>query len=672
MNLLSYLRPKDEASGPGVRTEPDAVFYAPWSWRDEDGLYVSEAGHGWLYRDITAAAARAEDPAAALDDFFAALAGEEGDAGREVHLLATVRQEPAALPPNPTALRELQAAELAMLVPHRNLLLGVRLRTAGAKGRVTLRDALRAEVIAFLGEAVPDFSAFDKDREAVAKLLAAHGAEPVPPAATASAEGWMTYGAGPDLYFDERADACYLTTGERLEAVAVAGFDPRPARPSAQLLHDAAPSPTQVYSVRGVARRPGQGSRLRQPFLDSVSIVIARRVPQRRELLVDELINLPGVVIKPLPHRQLRAIEETLPGAAGKVSPYLKEVTGAKLTAAGVVSGARTGDQAGAYLGFTRPDAQLTFLDLSPAASITGPVVIAGDGAHQRTSVAASLGVQYATAGANVVVLAHADQATAYSGLGPTVPASAALSPGVADPFRSLDPDTATHICLYLLAEAGGDGYFTSADQERLLAAGKRARVLGAPSAHGLLQSVAPETLAKIESLAGRHAAVAAVFHPAPHIAPGGSPLDGRSSVIVEATGADVATYRFLARTSIAVSARGVGSLAVLDGPDMLMDAPDAAAWLSGSRYATARVILCGRPAQLRQATETVAGYGPRLVLGTDDPMAGASLLGIREDKALAGWWADRAAGDRPLAAGLLRDQSGHVSVLTAAPLIRP
>jgi hypothetical protein len=391
-----------------------------------------------------------------------------------------------------------------------------------------------------------------------------------------------------------------------------------------------------------------------------------------RELVADELLNLPGVKVKPLPHRQLRALEETLPGAGGSVSPYLKEVTGAKLAAAGVISRAHIGDKSGLYLGFTRPDAQLVFTDLSPTAPLTGPVVIAGDDANRRSQVTAGLAHQATAAGARIVVLTAGESVAQYKQVAPLVTAEQVLAhAGAIDPFTRVDADAAARISLYLLAEAAGESQFSADAQAQLVEGARHAAVLEAKAATAIMTGVRdPGAQAKIAQLRITHPAVAAAFGRTDQptsTAP--TALDGNKSAVIDATEADVASVRFLARTLLALAASRPGLVVVVDGITDLFSAPDASAWLSGARYQTARVIIAAPAQHLATNADTVAGFGPRLVLGSTEATLSAALIGLSPEQALTDWWKEQASGRRPLSSGIFRDADGHVTVLSAAPL---
>jgi hypothetical protein len=352
---------------------------------------------------------------------------------REIHLLSVNWEENAVAPDGtPEELTEFLDATLNFTVPNRALVIGVKLwssisaPTNASKGLIT---NLRNRATTLLQEDVPDLSHYDSDRRVVSEILSRNGAS-YPPDRTARSqmESWYNFGNGPDVTVLEAKDVLVAGQGDRIEMAAVMSFDtPRFLAPEAPwaLMAQTHQAGASVISVRGTLEpssisrnrvrraerkvlsqieeeaatgdieRPEQAETFqlaqdverfiisgREPLIANCSILMARRVgPEVPETYIDELRAVLGIEMKPLEHRQMAALDETLPCSSKRVNPFLQDVSVAMLAHAGLQGFSNLGDRRGAYLGLVDPDYVPCYLDPlgAPAANLPPGMLIAGE-----------------------------------------------------------------------------------------------------------------------------------------------------------------------------------------------------------------------------------------------------------------------------------------------------
>lgn len=463
-------------------------------------------------------------------------------ARREIHVLSVV-WESRVLPPEgtPPALVEYLDAALQMTAPRKMLVVGVKLRSSvtesllnsatGAKGsgRKKLKDQLKDVATQVLNEDVPDLTPYTSDRQAVTQIFDRNRATIPTSDVYDQLESWYNHGLGPDVTVLEGKDFLAVDGGDRLEMAAVMRFDnPVMRAPDATWLADAfnaSDSPATVVSIRGeiepatVARQRARSSQRRiaaqaeedaatgdlgrvedtitfqlaqemetmfaagEPIVTKCSMVLARRVNASAESYIDELRTRWGIKVTPLQHRQLAALDETLPCSSKRVNPFLQDVTIPLLAYAGLPAFGELGDATGVHVGLCAPDFTPTYLNPlgAPAANLPPACLIAGDPGSGKTFLAQSLATQSVLAGLQTIFInpKYSESLEPFARLvgGDVVKLSGVENEaGFFDPFRfTPDAQIAAKIANdYILDVLGSRGAGTgfSPEQEIALSAG--------------------------------------------------------------------------------------------------------------------------------------------------------------------------------------------------------
>lgn len=461
---------------------------------------------------------------------------------REIHLLALTWEENATLPQDtPEGLEPLLSDLLDAVVPVKAVLVGVKLfqtidTSSGVKGIVesAKRNASKA-----LGEEAVDFAPYEQDRKRVMEILRRNGASR-PPTKDVQRymESWYNLGRGPDATIVETRSELYIGDFDRLEFAAVMAFD----NPELQAPHDTwaltaqtTPSPASVISIRGqldpstvsrvrvrrsqrrmldqIAEEEASGDverpehtdtyqlaqRLeqfivsgREPLISNCSIVMARHVePNITTTYIDELRNDFGIELKPLEHRQLAALEETLPCGAVRANPFLQDVSVGMLAYAGLQGFSRLGDSTGVFAGWVDPEYPPCLLNPlgAPARERPPSMLVAGEPGSGKTMLMQTLAAQISLAGMRVIFVNPKGFDT-LDGLLEIVPEGERIGlseierqGGFFDPFRFVKPtpegrqvaaDIATQHILAVLGSRGTAGLGFTQDQEIALIAGMR------------------------------------------------------------------------------------------------------------------------------------------------------------------------------------------------------
>ena len=437
-------------------------------------------------------------------------------------------------------------------VAHKSLIIGVKLRSStteallnaatgsgrsGTRSKKKVLGQLKDVIVSSLGEDVPDLAPFEADLGNVDTILIRNGARPLSADASNQLESWYNLGQGPDATILEAKDSLIMASGDRLEMAAVMKFEnPVMHAPSATWLLDAmtsTQSPATVVSVRGeleaatVARTRARNSQRRiiaqveeeaatgdlarvedsitfqlaqqmenmfaagEPIFSRCSIILARRVGDGAESYIDELRTRWGIRVKPLEHRQLAALDETLPCSSKRVNPFLQDVTIPLLAYAGLQAFGELGDRVGVHVGLTAPDYTPCYLNPlgAPAANLPPGMLLAGDPGSGKTWMAQTIAVQCVLAGLQTIFInpkgfESMEDFAALVGGSVVKLSSVDNKPGFFDPFRFTDPGTAAKIANDFIMDvlgSRGAGTGMTPEQEIKLGSGlQRAAQAGA------------------------------------------------------------------------------------------------------------------------------------------------------------------------------------------------
>jgi hypothetical protein len=529
----------------------------PWKWRDSDGLYVSNNGEVWLYRQMRVHPLRWEDTDVKLElgsplaSLLYELADTSKDVGlglksltkaREIHILALTWEADAELPnETPEGLEPLLEELLDAAVPMKAVVVGVKLfqtidTSSGVKAII---DTAKRSTARALGEEDFDPRPYELDRQRVLDIMRRNGAaRPPSKAAQAQMEAWYNDGRSPDATIVETREELYIGDFDRLEFAAVMAFD----NPQLRAPHDTwaltaqtSPAPASVISIRGNLD-PATVSRVRvrrsqrhminqmeeeqasgdlerveqadtyqlaqnleqfivsgkEPLISNCSIVMARHITADVvTTYIDELRNDFGIDMKPLEHRQLAALEETLPCGQTRANPFLQDVSVGMLAYAGLQGFSALGDSAGVFCGWIDPDYPPCFLNPlgAPARERPPSMLIAGEPGSGKTMLMQTLAAQMALAGMRVVFV-NPKGFDSLDGLLELVPNARRIGlseiereGGFFDPFRfvaqtpegrQVAADIATQHILAVLGSRGVAGMGFTQEQEIALIAGMR------------------------------------------------------------------------------------------------------------------------------------------------------------------------------------------------------
>jgi hypothetical protein len=345
---------------------------------------------------------------------------------REIHLASITWDDLAVIPDDtPDALRAFLNETLSFLVPRRVLLLGVKLRSSvmdTGKASTTL-GALKGLATQTLGEDVPDLTNYEKDRAVVVDIISRYRGTVPDRDALNQLESWYNDGRGPDAAIHEARDLLYVDGDiASIELAAVTEFEeslmnaPYDSWILDALTHPDGPCmvsvrtellPSTVFrsqmrrgqrrmlsqleeeAATGDLERTEQSGVLnlakaledhvassREPWLTGASIIMGRRTRTAVETYIDELKATRGITVKPLEHRQLAALNETLPCSDVRVNPFTQVASISTLAYSGIQGYSALGDRRGAFVGLTDPDYTPCFLDfLGAPAGDTVPVM---------------------------------------------------------------------------------------------------------------------------------------------------------------------------------------------------------------------------------------------------------------------------------------------------------
>jgi hypothetical protein len=543
---------KRTKQGASTKVGPDTMWTTPWQWRDEEGVYVGTGGSVWLYRAVPLDPLDREDHDRKLDvgANLASLLGNIGATSsvpigairkfsnnREIHLVC-VTWEVEAQPPEGTnaELSDYLRETLGFPVPRRTLLIGIRLRSSvkSAVQNDSLSGQLKKVATKALLEDVPDREAYIEDREAMSMLCGRFGCRRPSPEELAQLESWYNLGRGPDATIVEGTTSLEVPGIDHYEISALMRFNtPVMRAPYApwvlsSLTHPDAPKVVSVRAElepavvgRARARRNQrrvasamkeeaatgdlervefsqtyeQAQELEQffvdagePLLTNCSILMARSIRPVKETYIDYLRQEFDIDMKPLEHRQIRALDEMLPTSNRRLNPFLQDVTIAMLAYSGINGFANLGDRTGCYVGLANPDYTPVYIDPSGAAkeNVPGAMLVAGDSGSGKTFFCQNLALQATLGGSRVIFVnpkANDSLAPFAQLVGGSVVKMSAMqtTPGAFDPFRYAPGPVAAEIATsHIVGVLGGDGGFTQAQELELASALKRGVLIGA------------------------------------------------------------------------------------------------------------------------------------------------------------------------------------------------
>jgi hypothetical protein len=663
-----------------------AVWTAPHSWADADGLYVGH-GRGWLYLELPLQLLRGTNPP--LNGLLRELAVVAP--GRSVHLVMHCWEERARVAEGtPAELAEYQMGAFTFTVPTRALLIGVKLRSSAqdsaAGGGVV--PSLLSGIDELLAEGVPDRDAYDADRDALTAVLRGYRAAPASRSAAAHLESWYTLGSSVDVRATERDDHVYIDDASTVQVVGVtavtAGGELR-THPSAGRRG------ASVVSVRGSLIGPRAGSTgpdQATGTLGRVSVIYGRRSSGGTAPLPVILRTLDGVETRPLPLRQLAGIDETMPCSDRTLNPSLHRLRGEHLQALGFVDPVTVGDDHGVFAGlagdgFSQP-MLLNPTEQSPVTLITGQ---AGAG---KTFLAESVAVQAHLAGVRVIYLST--DVGGGQGLVDLVDAAVLdlSDPSALDPYRLCDVVSATELARAVTGAAGGT---LSADERAGVDAGfRRAASLGRPGY--------PQAFGLADGVSGV-SKVAAAVAAAPLLAPFFSTDEPDSLVLprscVVRLGTLVALHGERAAPGIAATALDLAVAVIVrhalsaPGPAGTLVVIDGAAGVLTGAYTTAAVAavatanvrapvavwLATAETEVAAASAVTGSARRRFALAETAPAAADAafaLTGVTATEARRSWLAGcgpRVANDwvRRGALGLHLDAAGRRTSILIGPV---
>jgi hypothetical protein len=665
------------------------VWKTPAAWADAGGLYATLT-QGWVYREFPLTLLRPDaDGRVPLDDLTQQLAAQRPD--REIHIVLHAWEHQAQVPHGtPAGLADYLEPAMSFFVPTRRLLIGVRLDPApDTRSRLQVwKQDLNHALDTLLGEAVPPFADWAADRAAVTEILEAAGGFAPTTEAAAHLDGWYTLGAPVDVRADERDEVIALGVSDVIEMVAAAALTPGEHTPLP--LMPGGQRGSTVASVRGVLQpdesQPSPSAPRPTGFLNRASVVLGRRSQDARAPWPVTLRALPGLEQRPLPLRQLRGLEETLPCAPGRVSPVLHRLRAAHLAQAGVTDTGSPGDDTGLFLGLASPAfANPCFVDLlTPAAST---VLVTGEPGAGKTFLAESLAVQSHHAGSPVTYAAF----TTGGGQGfaelTGAPVVTVAAPGCLDPFRTLPAQTAAALVAATLPALVPD--LTAAELAGLQAGFRRAAAAGVTSFDQVLALASHKAAVARVRRAGKRDPLVALITGTP--APGQSPdlpigavLDFTAALagagetgLSRAQGAlvDLACATLLHRAAALRS--DLPAVVVLDGAGSALVGSATPAALTGPPGSVHTVVITS----LTSAAAPAAPHCTTVVcLAESDPAqarAAFSMTGVPLPENGTDWLA--AAGAtvedgtvQQAATGLLRDRAGRSTTVLIGPVPKP
>lgn len=544
MNIFKSFKDKKKTKS---NPETDAMWTTPWAWRDEDDVYVGTNTQVWMYRTLPVSPMEWEDDSTrlSLGARLASLLAEIGATSvppvaglkslatnREIHIVSTTWEVPVEPPKENSAnLKSMQKEMFDFTAPRRALLIGVRLRQNSPGSALNKSTMEQAKSIAtrILAEDVPDTDAYAADRSSIAAMMSRAGASLMTRDERNQLEAWYNKGNGPDTTLIEHMNTIEVPAYDTFEMSAVMRFNTKTMyAPDSQWLLEAAshrfgPSivsvraelePASVTRNRSrksqrklaasIAEQDATGDLERAEYreglqevedlegyirstneamLTKCSILLARPVRPADETYMDYLYNSYGIEVKPLEHRQLRALDEMLPCSSRRINPFIQDVNIAMLAYAGLNGFSNIGDSKGMYAGVAHPDYTPVYLDPAAASLENKPaaMLVAGDSGSGKSFLCQMLAIQAVLNGETTIFI-NPKGFDSLEGMakfvnGKVVKMSALEEePGAFDPFRYAPGPIAAEIATnHILSVLGGPDGLTQEQQLMVGAALKKA-----------------------------------------------------------------------------------------------------------------------------------------------------------------------------------------------------
>lgn len=336
---------------------------------------------------------------------------------REIHIQSITWQEVLTAPEgNPPPLADYQQDVYGVTVPRRALFLGVKLRPQimsrkeGSGSSQSIYRTVEEIIKQSIAEDVPRLDIVKDDAERLDRIFSRHDAKVPTRAEIAQLESWFNNGMGQDVLIDELSDHLIVDGGVPIQFAAAREFDvAQLTSPNDQWIMDAlshpgdAPhvvsiraelEPTSVTSGRarmsqrkiqanikeeedaGDLERPEDSETFKlvqefesylasetRPMLTNVSLLMCRELSDESETYMDFLEKGYGLHMTVLEHRQMLALDETLPASDVRVCPFLQDLNVPMVAYAGLQAFSALGDDRGVFTGFIDPDGAPLFID---------------------------------------------------------------------------------------------------------------------------------------------------------------------------------------------------------------------------------------------------------------------------------------------------------------------
>jgi len=514
----------------------DSLWTTPWQTRDIEDVYVGNNNSVWLYRSLPLTPLQWEDDNAKMGicSELATLLDEIGSLSvapisgikslgynREIHILS-INWEEDFTPDKQTSVKLsnfISETLEGFSTPKRALFIGVRLRHSGKNNKEKVLDKAKSVVTKLLLEDVTDRSLYNEDASIISSIISRYGGKKLSRDERNQLESWYNMGRGPDVTIVENVTSIDVSDYDTFEFSAVMNFgQPILYPPNSRWILDALThiDAPKVVSVRAelepatVTRNRARKSQRRvssaiqeesltgdlekveltdtfqmaqeferymvdvgDPILTKCSILLVRSVQPTNETYLDFLRNSYDIQIKPLEHRQIRALDETLPASSRRVNPFLQDITIAMLAYSGLNGFSNIGDKNGVFIGVADPDITPVFLDVkgAPNRNLPPAMLVAGDPGSGKTFLCQSIALQATLEGHPVIFINPKgfDSLKPLADLtnGQVVKMSAlAVKPGAFDPFRYAPPQIAAEIATtHILSVLGNREGFTQAQE---------------------------------------------------------------------------------------------------------------------------------------------------------------------------------------------------------------
>lgn len=455
---------------------------------------------------------------------------------RQVHIVSVMWDDVPQISDDTTyELREFIRSSVDFLVPRKAVVIGVKLRSSAASNAVKNAGGSPLQILKnlttnALGENIPDLAPFLNDKTAMDEIFRRNGARLPKNEILNQVESWYNFGKGVAVEMLEAKDVIYVDNEmDRIEFAAVRSFNnPVQHAPNFEWLLSASthPSGTSLVSVRGelepstVARSRSRRAQRKvmgqieeeratgdlekiedtitynlaqtvenffvgnsEPLLSNCSIIMARRDDNSDETYIDFLRNNFDIDVVPLIHRQMPALDETLPCSSMRINPFLQDISIGMISYAGMQGFSNLGDKSGIFLGLNDPDYTTCWLDPlgAPKANKPPAMGIFGEPGSGKTYAAQMIATQAKLSGLQVIFV----NPKGYDSLSPfaeyaggTVVKMSTIEdqPGFFDPFGYAPPDMAAEIAssfiLTVLGNNGISGMGFTSEQELALSTG--------------------------------------------------------------------------------------------------------------------------------------------------------------------------------------------------------